>query len=92
MLKNQIIQLLDFFFFFWGGVVSNRYMPNCPNKMDFHLLSKDYWKADEIPRMKTISAIKKKKNLQLNNLQEKNLILIITESQLILSALKFCEH
>lgn len=46
--------------------------------MDFHLLSKDYWKADEIPRMKTISAIKKKSAI--NNLQEKNLIFIITEN------------
>ena len=80
-----------YFFGFSSGCLTNRYVLNCPNKMDFHLLSKDCRKADEIPRMKTISAIKKK-NLQLNNLQEKNLTLIITESRLILPALKFCEH
>ena len=49
-----------FLFFSPRGCLTNRYVLNCPNKMDFHLLSKDYWKADEIPRMKTISAIKKK--------------------------------
>ena len=49
------------FFGFSSGCLTNRYVLNCPNKMDFHLLSKDYWKANEIPRMKTISAIKKKK-------------------------------
>lgn len=47
-----------FFFFFPRGCLTNRYVLNCPNKMDFHLLSKDYWKEDEIPRKKTISAIK----------------------------------
>ena len=65
--KTKTFSCWIYFFFFGRGVVSsgcltNRYVPNCPNKMDFHLLSKDYWKADEIPRMKTISAIKKKKS------------------------------
>ena len=65
MLKNQIIQLRDFFFFFFFlvflVVAWQTDMCSIVQIKWTFICFPDYWKANEIPRMKTISAIKKKK-------------------------------